>query len=307
MDDLTIVLNVEEQAGLAAVIASAKPGTPEAQLDPSLLARQLLRTGLDARLEGLGLPWAPTAQAVSDVRHQRDAWDAGLVATIGGRRQMLRGGAVAAGLALAVALIGGYGFGWHWTGFRANKQLWDWLQLLVLPLALATLPIWLRRSDYLSRRLQAGYTAVLTLFAVFVIVGYEAPLGWTGFQGNRLWDWITLLLLPVILITIRTWLDTKREIRRWHWAALGVLGAAWLLTIIGGYAWNWTWTGYPGNTLWDWLQLTLAPLVIPTIVLPNLLSLTTGNAETRAKRERERGYQLDTEDPAAASAITTKP
>jgi hypothetical protein len=42
-------------------------------------------------------------------------------------------------------------------------------------------------------------------------------------------------------------------------------------TVIGGYAVQWTWTGYPGNTLWEWLQMLLVPLVFPTILLPFLL------------------------------------
>ena len=31
-------------------------------------------------------------------------------------------------------------------------------------------------------------------------------------------------------------------------------------------------TGYPGNTLWEWLQLLLLPLVIPAILLPAQLA-----------------------------------
>jgi hypothetical protein len=208
------------------------------------------------------------------------------------RRLKWSAGALA-GSALIIALVGGYGFGWGWTGFRANKQLWDWFQLLILPLALASLPIWLRRSKYLSRRRQGAYSAALAVFAVFVLVGYEAPLGWTGFGGNHLWNWITLLLLPVTLVLVQTWLVTEREVRAWHVAFLAALVAAWLVTIVGGYAWDWAWTGYQGNTLWDWLQLTLTPLVIPTILVPSLLPLATQDAEHRARQDRERAYRLD--------------
>jgi hypothetical protein len=158
---------------------------------------------------------------------------------------------------------------------------------------LATLPIWLSRSNYLSRGRRTAYTAALAVFAVFVLVGYEAPLGWTGFAGNRLWDWITLLLLPVTLVSVRTWFAANRGLRARHWTVLAIVVTAWLVTIVGGYAWNWSWTGYQGNTLWDWLQLTLAPLVIPTILVPSLLPFATEDAEHRAKQDRERAYQLD--------------
>jgi hypothetical protein len=37
--------------------------------------------------------------------------------------------------------------------------------------------------------------------------------------------------------------------------------------VIGDYAPRWSETGYPGNTLRDWLQLLLLPLVVPAILL----------------------------------------
>ena len=36
------------------------------------------------------------------------------------------------------------------------------------------------------------------------------------------------------------------------------------------------------NQLWDWLNLLLAPLVVPTILLPALLKWVSGNAARRA-------------------------
>jgi hypothetical protein len=32
---------------------------------------------------------------------------------------------------------------------------------------------------------------------------------WTGFQGNKLWDWIDLLLVPVLLPFVLAWLATR--------------------------------------------------------------------------------------------------
>jgi hypothetical protein len=58
-------------------------------------------------------------------------------------------------------------------------------------------------------------------------------------------------------------------------------------TVIGGYAVQWTWTGYPGNTLWEWLQMLLVPLVFPTILLPFLLKWISGNAAERAAKAHE--------------------
>ncbi len=57
---------------------------------------------------------------------------------------------------------------------------------------------------------------------------------------------------------------------------------AWTVTIIGGYALRWTWTGYQANTHWDWLQLLLLALVVPAILLPAALKSVSGKAAQRA-------------------------
>ena len=50
-------------------------------------------------------------------------------------------------VALAVVVWGGYGHHWPWTGINGGTAtLWDWLHLLLLPLAAAILPIWFRHD-----------------------------------------------------------------------------------------------------------------------------------------------------------------
>jgi uncharacterized protein YjbI with pentapeptide repeats len=39
-------------------------------------------------------------------------------------------------LALAITMVGGYALGWEWTGF-AKQALWNWLDLLIIPIVLA--------------------------------------------------------------------------------------------------------------------------------------------------------------------------
>ena len=64
----------------------------------------------------------------------------------------------------------------------------------------------------------------------------------------------------------------------------------------GGYALRWSWTGYPGNTLWDWLQLLLLPLVVPAILLPALLNWITGDAAERAATARQPALEEEGKD-----------
>ena len=59
-----------------------------------------------------------------------------------------------------------------------------------------------------------------------------------------------------------------------------------MVTLIGGYAGNWEWTGYPGNTLWDWMSLVLGPVVIATLVIPAAIRWVSGDAERAAQEAR---------------------
>jgi hypothetical protein len=40
-------------------------------------------------------------------------------------------------VALGIPMLGGYLWGWKWTGL-AGQTLWDWLRLLLLPVAIPT-------------------------------------------------------------------------------------------------------------------------------------------------------------------------
>ena len=51
---------------------------------------------------------------------------------------------------------------------------------------------------------------------------------------------------------------------RWM-GALAVVGAAIIILAIGGYFLGWTWTGFKGNTFWDWLSLLITPVTIAVV------------------------------------------
>ncbi len=59
---------------------------------------------------------------------------------------------VATVVILVVLEIGTYAFNWTWTGFKANDTVWDWLQLLLLPIALASVPIWFMAEEEQQRK-----------------------------------------------------------------------------------------------------------------------------------------------------------
>ena len=70
----------------------------------------------------------------------------------GARMRALRSVAwAAAAAATIVVIVGSYAGHWTWTGFTANGQVWDWMQLLLLPVAIGAFPLWLRFSGQMSR------------------------------------------------------------------------------------------------------------------------------------------------------------
>lgn len=126
------------------------------------------------------------------------------------RRHVVGAGPV---LALAVLLLGSYGGGWSWTGFRANGTLWDWLHLLLLPLAVGTLPLWFgafqERRRWWARWWPWALVGVSAALLIVAVGGYTLSWTWTGFRGNTLWDWLQLILVPVILPLVMFWLTHR--------------------------------------------------------------------------------------------------
>ncbi|WP_017934231.1 hypothetical protein [Nocardioides sp. Iso805N] len=175
----------------------------------------------------------------------------------------------------AVVVVGGYGAGWGWTGLSSHVTLWDWLEALALPVTVGLLPLMLRHRTRLGPSHKAlGITAFLG-FATLVLAGYLVPWPWTGFTGNTLWDWLTLALLPIVLATSTLWRAPPRWTTR-HAGMLTVAVAAVVVIVTAGYLVPWAWTGFTGNTAWDWTKLLLLPLLIPVVVTPRLLRALEG-------------------------------
>ena len=80
-------------------------------------------------------------------------------------------------IALLITVVGGYMGHWKWTGFQANDTLWDWLNLVLLPVTLAVLPRWasVRRRSWTTLRLT--FVFLLITFVLVLIGGYAGH--WT--------------------------------------------------------------------------------------------------------------------------------
>lgn len=194
--------------------------------------------------------------------------------------------------AFVVILLGGYAGSWSWTGFSGNDTLWDWLHLLLLPLILASAPIWMRKGSRMHRTRRLILQCAVLLLIVLIVVGYGFNMRWTGFPGNKLWDWFGLLLLPISLATIRVWRKLEKDVTRTHLIMIAVIVGAFSLFVAGGYELNWSWTGFQGNTLWDWIELVLVPLLFPLIVVPTTVAWMSKEIEEEAEEMAEERMEL---------------
>jgi hypothetical protein len=62
----------------------------------------------------------------------------------------------------------------------------------------ATASLWPSLGRF-ERRHIAAVAVVTAVLAAFVSAGYLVPWSWTGFKGNTAWDWVKLLLLPLLV------------------------------------------------------------------------------------------------------------
>jgi hypothetical protein len=172
---------------------------------------------------------------------------------------------------LVVVVYGGYGQHWSWTGINGQTAtLWDWLHLLLLPVAAVLLPLWLRHRTTMGSTMKLVSAGLGVLFVVIVVAGYAVPWAWTGFVGNSLWDWLNLAALPLAVVLVPVFIELRSSWRRRHVTVAASAGAAFVVIVIAGYTIPWAWTGFTGNTLWDWLHLLLLPLLVPVVLVPIL-------------------------------------
>jgi hypothetical protein len=176
-------------------------------------------------------------------------------------------------IVFGVTIYGGYGpDDWTWTGYE-KAQLWDWLHVLLLPIAFGLVAGLAGAKELGLWRHVIGFTC-LGLFIALALAGYLIPWDWTGFVGNTVWDWLDLALLPLTLAILAAFhFNVRSEIKTHHMLFITVFVVAIAVLAVGGYTQGWDWTGFEGNTLFDWLQLIFLPVVIPLVVIPMVLGL----------------------------------
>jgi len=192
-------------------------------------------------------------------------------------------------LGFVLIVAAGYAFKWRWTGFNKDDQLWDLMHVVLLPVVLATLPLWYQTRERWVVGWRWVLAGVVAAFVILIVGGYTLNWNWTGFPGNTFWDWLELLALPVVVTFLPLWFETYSTMAREWLIVLGALFIGFVVVVIGGYQLNWAWTGFQGNTFRDWLSLLIVPFLLPA-------SLAWFAARDKARH-----------DAAAKSEATTEP
>lgn len=138
------------------------------------------------------------------------------------------------------------------------------------------------------RRLTAWLTIPLIALLIMVVGGYAAHWEWTGFQKETLWDWLNIVLIPITLAVLPLWLSSRRRDHVIWRLGFAFLLAAFVTVLIGGYVGHWAWTGFAGNTLFDWIRLLLVPFALPLVVLAILSGFAVGPREGEPPRAAAR-------------------
>lgn len=300
MTVMTLTIEPDELLGLTALTELDAAYGGQAGPDVATRARTLMRRALADKLDETGLPWAPSAGAVRQ-RVVQAAQPPDALHRLAESRKVRTGAAYALTAVALLVFSGGYFWHWSWTGLPSNYQLWNWLEVLLLPVVLGTIPLWMQYRKYITRGRRVITAAAATTCIGLVICGYLLPaFSWTGFREQKLSNWLQLLLIPAavaittVMVSRPDRLRQRRWLRPWHMWVAAVLAAGWIITLIGGYHLGWTWTGYKPEptappslgSMWDWLVLAL-PMAFPVILLPSVSKWVTGDAAGRAARAED--------------------
>lgn len=166
-------------------------------------------------------------------------------------------------LAGTVATLAIHGRQWRWTGFDGNTSLWSWLETFAQPLAFVSLTVRLLSSARGWRAWRFAGVAIGASLAVTVVASYTWHWAWTGFAGKQLWDWLHLMLFPVVVVLLPDWVRRGEPFGPRQAVIAMVVLVGFAVLLVGGYRWGWTWTGFTGNSFRDWLDLMIAPFLLP--------------------------------------------
>ena len=203
--------------------------------------------------------------------------------------------AVAAGalaLLITIVMFAVHGRSWPWTGFAGETSLWSWLELLVAPVALASLTVRLLTTPRAWRAWRLVAAVAALLMALLIFASYHWRWQWTGFEGKALWDWLTLALFPVTIVLLPEWVRRGEPFGPRAQLGAGVLAVVFTVLVIGGYDWGWTWTGFTGNSFRDWLTLMIAPFLLP-VSLKVVHAMHSGHVQPRSASDLVVALSID--------------
>jgi hypothetical protein len=116
-----------------------------------------------------------------------------------------------------------------------------------------------------------------------------------------------VIFLPLSIGAVRAWRKLGRDISLERIAAIVGVVAAFGVFVTGGYALHWDWTGFQGNTLWDWIQLLLAPILFGIVVVPAAAAWMSAELEKHEEKVEARREEREEEREAEAAERPDEP
>jgi len=93
---------------------------------------------------------------------------------------------------------------------------------------------------------------------------------------------IAVLLVVAAVLVDAFWTNEDIKVQVLGWGGLIAVVGVWFI-VSGGYLLGWKWTGFPHQTLWDWLKLLVVPAVL---AIGGYFLNSSQNRATQAAAER---------------------
>ena len=162
-----------------------------------------------------------------------------------------------------------------------GRAAWGWRPSRGVLLAAAAAALLAGTIAVLAGGRRAG-AVIGAAQAVIIVASYTWNWAWTGFAGKQLWDWLHLMLFPVAVVRVARVGAQRRAVRaaprgHRHDRARRLRRPARRRISLGLDV-----DGFTGNSFHDWLDLMIAPFLVPLTARLVHAYHTSGRAARRA-------------------------
>ena len=182
-------------------------------------------------------------------------------------------------LATAVLLWGGYTGHWSWTGLSDNDTL-SGLAEATGPAAVvggvaAVAAVAPPDECHPARDVGRGSGGVRRVRATRATRCTGRGPGLPVTACGTGWSYC---VPPVVIATVKFW-TAERTMETRHWMGVAAVIAGFVIFAASAYLLPINWSGFVGNTLWDWVKLLFIPILMPLVLVPAVAEWINGGIE----------------------------